>query len=139
VAQPDSGKVFSGRYESLPEISKYIHKACEEAGFDSCATYYVETAIDEACSNIIEHAYGGENLGTIQCFYCISKKALTIVLKDNGKSFDPNKIPAPDTKAPLEEHANHGLGLYFIRKIMDEVQFQSSPQSGNTLTLVKYR
>lgn len=139
MTQNNSKIIFSGNYNSLPEIAKYIHKACEQAGFDSCTTYYVETAIDEACSNIIEHAYCGENIGDIQCSCHIHDKDLTIILKDKGKSFNPQEIPTPDTKAPLEDRENHGLGLYFIYKIMDKVQFHSSRRAGNTLTLVKHR
>ena len=98
----------------------------------------IRLAVDEACSNIIEHAYGGENLGDIHCICFINDVGLTVVLNDHGKEFDPAGIPPPDMEAPLEDRANHGLGLYLIRKIMDEVKFKFAQPTGNTLTLVKY-
>ena len=138
IAETDT-KIYPGRYESLPVIGEYIRRACEAAGFDNSTTYYIETAVDEACSNIIEHAYGGENVGDITCAYNFDADGITIILQDNGKTFDPGKISSPDCNAPLEDRDNHGLGLFFIRKIMDEVTFKSSPQNGNILTLIKRR
>lgn len=97
----------------------------------------VETAVDEACSNIIEHAYGGEGIGDIEITYQINAKCLTIILRDFGKPFDPSKIPEPQLTAPLEKRKSHGLGLFFIRKMMDEVHFDFSNETGNVLTMVK--
>jgi serine/threonine-protein kinase RsbW len=139
VVEETKTQVYPGRYESLPLIGENIRKACESAGFDSCTAYYIETAVDEACSNIIEHAYGGENIGEIKCVYTLDADSITIILQDKGNSFNPDQVTAPDLQAPLEDRKNHGLGLYFIRKIMDEVTFESSPENGNILTLKKHK
>ena len=130
---------FPGRYESLAEIAKFVRQAAEKAGLSKFAAYTVETAVDEACANIIEHAYGGEGLGEIECICKVSEKGLVIILKDQGRPFDPNKIPHPNTKAPLYERADRGLGLYFIHKWMDEVRFEFIPGAGNILTMVKFK
>lgn len=103
------------------------------------ATYKVETAVDEACSNIIEHAYGGEDVGVIVCSYRLESDRLTIELKDTGKPFNPASIPAPDTGAPLSERKANGLGLYFMQQMMDEIDFHSDPEEGNVLRMVKYK
>jgi serine/threonine-protein kinase RsbW len=130
-------EIFSGHYKNLVKIAEFIRKASREAGFDDATTYQVETAIDEACTNIIEHSYGGEGIGNIECAYRVDSKGLTITLEDGGKTFNPNSIEDPDLDAPLEERKNNGLGLYFIRKLMDEVYFEFNNQLGNKLTLVK--
>ena len=52
-----------GRYENLVKLSEFARQAAQEAGLDSFAIYSVETAVEEACTNIIEHAYGGEGRG----------------------------------------------------------------------------
>jgi serine/threonine-protein kinase RsbW len=98
----------------------------------------VETAVDEACSNIIEHAYGGEGLGVIEVTVGIGKNELTVSLRDFGRPFTPEEVPEPDIHAELEDQPGHGLGLYFIRKWMDEVKFEFSPEQGNVLTMVKH-
>jgi serine/threonine-protein kinase RsbW len=128
---------FPGCYQSLAKIAELVRCACAQTGFDSCTTYSVETAVDEACSNIIEHAYGGEDIGDIQCTYRIEEKGLVIILQDTGCTFNPDDVPSANLQTPLKRLKNQGLGLYFIHKIMDEVHFESSPETGNSLTLIK--
>jgi len=128
---------FSGRFDNLAEISEFVVGAAKEAGLNSSAVYAVELAVDEACTNIIEHAYGGEGKGDIQCCCDISKDSLTITLRDRGRPFDPNKVPVPKSKANLKNLKSGGAGLYLMRKMMDEVRFEFTKESGNILTLVK--
>jgi serine/threonine-protein kinase RsbW len=130
---------FPARFESLEKISQFIVQAAREAGFDESAVYAVELAVDEACSNIIEHAYGGEGGGDIQCTYQIANSSLTIILRDKGRPFDPNSILEPNFGAPIEELEPRGAGLFLMRKLMDEVKFEFEADSGNVLTLVKHR
>lgn len=132
-------EIFSGYYKNLAKIAEFIGKASREAGFDDATIYKVKTAVDEACTNIIEHSYGGEGIGNIECAYRIDSKGLTIILRDCGQTFNPDDIEDPDLKAPLSERKNHGLGLYFIRELMDEVGFEFNKKLGNKLTLVKHK
>ncbi len=129
-------KSFPGNYESLAKIGEFVHQVAQNAGFDHFAIYSVEMAVDEACSNIIEHAYGGEGVGIIHCTCSVTENSLTIALQDNGQPFDPSNIPQPNLSSNLEERQAHGLGLYFIRKWMDEVNFKSTGKH-NTLVMVK--
>lgn len=141
MVNASASQKFPGRYESLTKIAEFIRCACAQAGFDSCTTYAVEIAVDEACSNIIEHAYGGEDMGEIRCTYHVEEGRLIIILQDNGKPFKPEKFKMPQGTMPLKKYRRknkQGLGLYFIYKIMDTVSFAASPSEGNTLTLVKY-
>ena len=114
---------FSGRFDSLPMIADFVRMSAQEAGLSSFQIYAVETAVDEACANIIEHAYGGEGKGDIECSCTITKKGLTIILRDTGRPFNPKNIKNPDLNSSLEERSDHGLGLYFIRQWMDDVDF----------------
>lgn len=129
-------KSFPGQYENLARIGDFVRLIAQEAGFESFSVYSVEMAVDEACSNIIEHAYGGEGKGDIRCTCQVSEDALTIILEDRGKGFDPAKVPHPNLSDKLDERQAHGLGMHFIRQWMDEVLF-SSNGSENKLTMVK--
>lgn len=129
---------FPGRFESLPAIADFVRLAAQEAGLSSFQVYAVETAVDEACANIIEHAYGGENNGEIECSCLINDQGLTIVLRDSGHPFNPQSVKKPDLNSPLQERSDHGLGLYFMRQWMDEVDFEFKPGS-NTLTMSKHK
>jgi serine/threonine-protein kinase RsbW len=124
-------------FECLSEVGSLIHKAAESAGLDEQSTYQVETAVDEACSNIIEHAYGGEDRGEIQIECYSLPGELKIVIKDQGKPFDPELIGAPSLNSTLEDRSDHGLGLFFMRRWMDSVHFEFSKEGGNILTMVK--
>ena len=128
---------FPGYYESLPKIAEFIKKISNDAGFNIHETYNIEMAVDEACSNIIEHGYGGEGQGEIECNCKVDDVGLIIILKDHGRHFDPSSIPLPDINAPIEGRLGHGLGLFFMQKLMDEIRFEFSDKGGNTLTLVK--
>lgn len=130
-------ETFPGRFDSLAKIGQFVTQAAMQAGLKESAIFAVQMSVDEACSNIIEHAYGGEDIGDIDCTCRIDSEGLTIILHDTGTPFDPNKVPEPDLTSPLEERKEGGLGLFFIHKLMDEVHFEFSAEKGNTLTLVK--
>lgn len=110
-----------------------------KAKLSNFAAYTVEMAVDEACSNIIEHAYGSEDKGQITCTCKVSNEGLTIVLEDYGIPFSPDMINEPDVKGGLDERPSHGLGLFFIRQWMDRVEFDFKKGDGNRLTLFKKR
>lgn len=132
-------RVFPSRFSSLAAIGKFVAKAAGQAGLDKRAAYAVQLAVDEACSNIIEHAYQGRETGEIECSCQTTPQGLTVVLRDQGKPFDPTQVSKPDTSASLENRTGGGLGVYFIRKLMDRVEYKSHPGPCNVLTLVKHR
>jgi serine/threonine-protein kinase RsbW len=131
--------IFPGRFDSLAAIGEFVARAAKAAGLNARAIYSVQMAVDEACSNIIEHAYGGEGRGSIECTCCISDEGLTVILHDHGRPFDPASVPDPNLHTSLEDRTVGGLGLYFVRQLMDEVHFEFTPDSGNLLTMVKYK
>lgn len=118
-------------------MGSLIHQAANTAGLDERSIYQVETAVDEACANIIEHAYGGEDQGDIT-IECLSKPGeLTIKLIDQGKPFDPQQVEMPRMNLSLEDRPDRGLGLFFMRRWMDSIHFNFSEKTGNILTMVK--
>jgi len=132
-------ETFQARYASLLPIGRWVSRLAEQAGFDEKDSYAVQLAVDEACSNIIEHAYGGDGSeGLIECTLRSEADRLTIILRDWGHPFDPASVPAPDLAADLEACPIGGLGLYLIYHLMDEVHFEFG-DAGNVLTIVKYK
>jgi serine/threonine-protein kinase RsbW len=132
-------KVFPGRYESLQHISDFISQGAQKAGLNDSAVYAVQLAVDEAATNIIEHAYGGEGNGNIECTYELLPEGLRVALVDHGKPFDPEEIPEPQTNGSLEDIKPRGLGLFFMRRMMDEVKFDFTRRSGNRVVMLKRR
>jgi serine/threonine-protein kinase RsbW len=132
-------RIFPGKFESLPKIRSFVVQAAKKAGFVEADIYAVELAVDEACSNIIEHAYGAEGVGDIKCTYWITDKELEIVITDKGRPVEPESIPEPDFSVPLDQLKTGGAGLFLMRKMMDDVRFEFTPDQGNRLILVKHR
>jgi serine/threonine-protein kinase RsbW len=129
---------FPGRYDSLEKIAVFIRAEAEELGLSHSEVFAVETAVDEAVSNIIEHAYKGEDVGEITCKCSRTGEKLTIVLEDHGDPFDPGKIPTPDLNAPLKKRKDNGLGFFMMNQWMDEVRFEFD-KGLNRLIMVKRR
>ena len=127
-----------GRFDRLEQIAKFIEQAGLEAGLDDTAICRCQLAVDEACTNIIEHAYEGEGRGNIDIRCNPEPGELTITIEDHGKPFDPDSVPAPQLNTKLEEMQVGGLGLYFMRQVMDAVEFSYSNGS-NKLVLIKRR
>jgi serine/threonine-protein kinase RsbW len=128
-----------GQFEQLAQIAEFVTRAAREAGLTDDDVFHVEMAVDEACSNIIEHAYA-DCSGDID-LACRSSApgAFEITIHDSGRSFNPDLVTAPNlgTPADLEDLNEGGLGLYFMRKLMDEVRFEMVAGQGNTLTMTK--
>ncbi len=129
---------FPGSFESLDAIREFAGQAARDAGLDEKGVQAVQLAVDEACTNIIEHTYGGEDRGTIECRCSVEPTGVTVTLRDHGQPFDPSSIPEPDITCPLEDRQTGGLGLFLINKLMDDVLFESNG-AGNTVRLVKRR
>ena len=130
-------RTFTGVYASLAEIAEFVRLSVNDSGISPAGLFSLETAVDEAVSNIIEHAYGGEGKGTIRCQIKQGKSAVSVILDDYGKPFDPSCIPMPNLDGKLKDRANHGLGYYMMCRLVDEVQFEFN-EKRNRLTLVKY-
>ena len=137
--------VVSGRYTEIKRICEFVAAGAAEAGFDDNTIFHLELCCDEASTNIIEHAYGKEGAGDIAISYAVSDDEFTIVLHDNGQAFDPGNVPPPPainsaTMSPDELASQMrvgGLGLHFIRNLMDEVIYTADRRGGNRLVMVK--
>jgi serine/threonine-protein kinase RsbW len=132
-------EIFPAKFDQLDPIREFVARAARDAGMDDQDVYSVELCMDEACSNIIEHAYEGEVSGEIECTCDSDDDALTIIIRDHGRPFDPSSVPDPDLDAALADRPIGGLGVYLMRKLMDDVRFERLGESGNLLTMVKRR
>jgi serine/threonine-protein kinase RsbW len=132
-----------GRYERIQHVCQFVAEGAKQAGLDETAIFHVELACDEACTNVIEHAYGAENAGKIVVSWQVKDDAFTVTITDRGRSFDPDQVPPPpfaelssdpETVSNLKEG---GLGIHFMRTLMDKVEFSFDEEEGNRLIMVK--
>src|SRR5512139_3850283 len=108
--------VIPARYAAVAGVCAFCSAAAGEAGLTEHAAFHVQMAVDEACTNIIEHAYGGENRGEIAVKCEIIPGELTVILRDHGRRFRPEEVPQPKLGSLLEDTEVGGLGLYFMRQ-----------------------
>ncbi len=141
--------VVPGRYDQIQTICEFISAGARRAGLDADAVFHLELSCDEASTNIIEHAYGAEDVGQITATYEVRDDEFRVTLHDEGRPFNPEKVPEP--KLPRDNTNSDdaalgnimdslqvgGLGIHFIRKLMDEVHYSFNGKRGNTLVLIK--
>lgn len=128
---------FPAKFEFLDEIREFVGGIAEAGGFSPKDIYSIQLAADEAASNIIEHAYAGVPDGEVEIACGLRGDALVITMHDHGIPFDPSKVKEPNLTADLSERQIGGLGIYLMRKLMDEVVYEQGREAGNLLTLVK--
>ena len=134
-----ASKTFPGKFIHLEQICEFVTKEAKDAGLNDESIYAVQLAVDEACTNIIEHAYSDEENGDIVCECKNVGDGLEIILKDHGKPFDPDSIPEPKIGVPLQDLKSRGAGLYLIRKLMDEVTFDFNGSGESILKMKKMK
>jgi len=102
---------------------------------DDQSQYDISLAMHEICTNIIDHAYGPNQIGEIEISFslCHNPFGLEIELIDNGRSFEFDSIIAPD----LNEPQVRGYGLFLVKQLMDEVTY-STCDTHNKWLLTKF-
>ncbi len=124
--------------DNLEIIRSFVSRVAEKVGFDDDDVNKIELAIDEACTNVIKHAYRKDPLKPIDIVIQIDYQKLTCIVTDRGKGFDPKIIKMPDMKEYLAELRVGGLGIYLMRTLMDEVDYDIRPGVRNRVKMVKY-
>ena len=132
----ESRMVAPARYDRIKQVCSFIVDAAETAGLDESAIFHCQIAVDEACTNIIEHGYKGEDKGQIEVICRANPGEIKIELIDWAPPFDVSQVPDPQLHHSVEKAAVGGLGIYFMKKMMDEVSFERT-KGTNRLVLVK--
>ena len=119
--------------EALQEMRHWLETRLSQFGLPGTLREELILAVNEACMNIIQHAYGGSYEGEIRLSLALHDDRLTIELEDDAPCIDPESVKP----RPLEELRPGGLGVHFIREILDEMAFLPCDNRGNRLRLVK--
>lgn len=110
-----------------------------EFGFDSETAFRLALAVDEACTNIIKHAYEGSPSHSFDLEIATADNQFRIVLTDEGKGFAQSKLPRLDMKHYFERMCRGGLGVHIIKLVMDDVDYDVASDKCNRLRMTKYR
>lgn len=121
--------------ENLDHFISFVHICSEECGFEGKRAMEIELVVEEGLVNIFNYAYpDGEGQVEMQCALKEGKK-FAIEIRDKGIPFDGLSRPDPDTTADIENREIGGLGIFFIKKVADEVRYSRNGDM-NVLTIV---
>ncbi len=124
--------------QNLERVAEFIADASTKSELTTRQSDDVQMAVDEAVTNVMEHAYGGKSDGNISIKMRVDAKLVLIEIRDQGKPFDPKKVKKPNVKGPLSERSIGGLGVFFMKKLMDKVEF-AHDEAGNLTRMTKKR
>ncbi len=104
-------------------------------GMEDIAIEDVKLAVDEACSNVIKHAYRGDTSKKIVIKYKIMQNGFAVVIEDSGIKAHLESIKGRS----LDDVRPGGLGIHLIKRVFDVFKFDEKKKKGNRLVLIKYR
>ena len=125
---------FAARPAELREARAAVEKVCRNVGCSEPCTRDVVLAVDEACQNVIRHAYQGDPEGEIVLELLHDGEDLVVYLRDFAPRVDPEAIRPRD----LDDVRPGGLGTHFIREVTDSHEFLTPEDGeGNLLRMRK--
>jgi len=120
---------------NLSEVRDFIADICDRAGFSKSETNNTKLAVDEACTNIIKHAYRDKG-GDVRIDVQAEPGKVEINIFDRGEPFDWSKVKEPDLDLYVEIGKKGGLGIYLMNRLMDTLSYSAAP-GGNRLYMAK--
>lgn len=128
---------LSADQEGLRQLYDFISDASLFFDLDEKTHFEIELATEEAITNIIDHAYHGQG-GEIVVTMSYYNDEIRIIIQDWGDPIKDDTLPDYDHNRPVAERINGGMGLHFMRSLMDSLKFDSSVTHGTILTMTKH-
>lgn len=123
--------------ENLALIREFVTSIGKQSGMESAEVAQLELAVDEACANVIEHAYGHDTSKEVIVRATFDDETLRIDVEDTGRGFDPDSVQPEELERLIQNRKTGGLGMRLMKKIMDEVHYEIEPGKKNELHMLK--
>lgn len=114
---------MAGRTEALPEAMDRVTRWLETQPLSPAASYLALLAVEELVTNCIKYGFDHPPEHQLRISMRVGGGELVIVFSDDGRPFNPLEAPEPDTSLPLEEREAGGLGIHFLRRLADRVEY----------------
>lgn len=126
-----------GRLDEIERARDFVEAAARKGGLSEKSVHHCALAVDETCTNIIEHGYQHQGHDKpIEIIYQIEPVKFIIRIRDVGPAFNPLLHDDPDPTANLDDRQHGGWGIYFVKEFMDQVYY-SRDGDYNQLTMSK--
>ncbi len=124
----------------LASVREEVTQVVDKSVFSERDRKLIIVAVDEAVTNIMEHAYDNDLEGELDIELILDYNAtrFEVIIRDSGKEFDPSELEAPDIKSHVGKGASHGLGIFMMRQIMDVINYSFVNGVKNELQMIKY-
>lgn len=129
-------RTFAADVKELDNLFEYSTRLLRILKFSNRDITMINTALEEVFVNVAKYAY--DDSGTVEVSLTNDKKKVIFVFKDSGKPFNPLEKDDPNINASSDEREIGGLGIFMVKQIMDEVEYEYK-DNHNVLTLVKMR
>ncbi len=129
-----------GVLDSLQPIGEFVVRAALAAGLDRKPAYRLRLAVDEIATNVITHGYEAAGLsGELTVEAHLTDTALTVVLEDAARPFDPrtHRMPEAELEKPLRDRKVGGLGVFLALAGVDGFDYQSAQGRNRSLFTVR--
>ena len=127
---------LSNNVQEIPQLNAFIDEVCESHDLDPMTSMEMNLALGEAVVNVMTYAYPEGTKGYVDISVKSDNGSLVFVIRDSGKPFDPTTREEVDTSLPAEQREIGGLGIFLVRKMMDDIKYEYK-DGHNILTLRK--
>jgi len=128
---------IESRTDRLIAVREFVSEAARDFGFSDEDVSRIALAVDEACTNIIKHAYKFDPTKKITVTVQGGNGAFQVVIQDNGTQFNPDDVQSPNMKEYMKNYRRGGLGIYLMKSLMDKVEYSIAPGKPNEVRLTK--
>ena len=118
-------------------MREFVNAVGQQTSLDEADVGRLELAVDEACANVIEHAYDHDDTQELVVRASFDRETIHIVVEDEGRGFDPGSVPQERLERPIAGRGSGGLGMRLIKSLMDEVRYEFVPGGKNELQMLK--
>jgi len=129
---------IQSRTERLIRVREFVSTGARKFGFSDEDVSKIALAVDEACTNIIRHAYRSDPTKNISVTIKGRNGTFEVAIRDSGAEFDPAGVPSPDMQEYLTQYRRGGLGMYLMKSLMDKIEYEINPGMPNEVRLIKY-
>ena len=128
---------LEAKLESIVDVTAFVDAELEALDCPMRAQTQIDVAIDELFSNIARYAYApGTGEATVRFEYAEEERMVAITFIDRGVPYDPLAKADPDVTLSAEERSIGGLGIFLVKKTMDDMRYERSGDL-NVLTIRK--
>lgn len=116
--------ILENKMAELERIQLITEELAEEWNISFGISNTINLALEEAFTNLVKYAYKDENPHSIEIQFERKTDRVVITLIDDSPPYDPTEKEDPDVSLSAEERPIGGLGIYLIKKLMDEVEYK---------------